>query len=188
MANSHHQIRELSKVHGHELVDVHRDRMSRGFMYVISTPGHEISVVGQGAAILTHSVHFLMPWVKINRASLHWALHHSHGYKGFNLTCSEIDTGDATQCLKRLIQGPSRIFVAARQPGCYIGTLLARPKTSRLRRSETESEVNLISATPIKSKPKPHSSNVSHPIQHRSRPSSTVSSAGRSDVTVRLVP
>ena len=131
-----------------EQLDVPRDSRSRGWLYLLSTPGNKVLLVGQSASNLAQSHHLLCPfWPKLNPASLYYALHHASTYRQFCLACARIDSGEATQQLRSRIQGTQRghrIFIISRCPAVYQGLWMDRPRNCRLSKRDVEMQVRLV--------------------------------------------
>ena len=181
-----------------ESLKVRRDARSRGFLYALTSPSSEVTLIAQSAASLATAFSMLIPWrPALNRASLHFALHHSTSYRQWLLECASIDSGEGTAMLHRRLMATAkgrRVFIVARIPGVY-SLALGRPREHRLSRSDVEIKVRLRDDESLVSRVSNHSNastvNVVAPNKRKShgskskqvggnvyekRPASTVSS------------
>ena len=144
------EIRQVN-ITGSDLdsLNVRRDARSRGFLYALTSPSSEVTLIAQSAASPAMAFSVLIPpaWrPALNRAALHFALHHSTSYRQWLLECAPINSGEGTAMLHRRLMATAkgrRVFIVARTPGTFFSLALGRPREHRLSRSDVEMEVYL---------------------------------------------
>ena len=143
-----YEIRQVN-IAGSDLdaLSVRRDARSRGFLYALTSPTSEVTLIAQSAANLAAAFSVLIPWrPPLNRAALHFALRHSTSYRQWLLDTAPIDSGEGTAMLHRRLMATTkgrRVFVVARIPGVYFSLALGKPREHRLSRNDVEVEVHL---------------------------------------------